>query len=147
MKMRDARKLRVLVIEDRERISGSDFEKYLDIDLCAGVKPNMDLNAAGALDLLARYQQADPRPALDILLVDGDMSNDRALYGWHKDKTTTWDPSVLFKFAHQHPGRNTDSVLHDLAPYGPIISLPFISYASMLFVVQPVSAYWAQPAV
>lgn len=143
--MSEARRLRVLVIEDRERISGSELAKFLDIDICSGVKANPDLNAAGALDLLSEYRNISPRPSLDILIVDVDMSKDRALRGWEKDGRTTWDPSMLFRLQHQDG--EGDGVPHELAPYGPILALPFISYASPLFVVQPVSAYWDAPAV
>jgi hypothetical protein len=145
--MNDARKLRALIIEDQAPLVSPNFESRIDIERCSGLRGNHDLGAAGALELMRSYHCAEPRPRIDILVVDVDMSKDPALRGWDSDPTTTRDPSVLFRLATEAVEDTGDGAARTLAPYGPAVALPFLAYASSLFVVAPVSAYWSTGAV
>jgi len=140
-KVERARKLNILIIEDKTEISG-ELNKYINLIHCGGLgkKNNSSVNTVfevmESITMLSLDQQK-----IDGMLIDIDMSKDNGIKDLKEVFDDKYDPRAAFTVNCRKSERasiKTDG----LNPYGPILALPFLAFATKLFTVQPVSNFW-----
>ena len=143
-----ARKIGILIIEDSVDLTCNLDSEYIEIYSCSGISKGNELGAAQNLDTtLDRVQRSGS--LLDIIIFDVNMFRDveHILSDDPEVRNDEWAIFDLRRYYGAHGNNEVDLESDPIAPYGPMLTLPFLAHTSPHLILQPISAFWEESEI